>query len=42
MVKFPAGQEIFLFCKASRLAVRPMQPPVQWGVDTFRSKVTGV
>jgi hypothetical protein len=29
-VRFPAGMEIFLFTTASRAALGPTQPPIQW------------
>jgi hypothetical protein len=32
LLNFKLGQEIFLFSKASRLALGPMQPPIQMGI----------
>jgi hypothetical protein len=29
-VRFPGGQEIFLFFMSSRPALGPTQPPIQW------------
>jgi hypothetical protein len=29
-VQIPAGQEIYLFPKMSKLTLRPAQPPVRW------------
>jgi hypothetical protein len=33
-VQFPAGLGIFLFATASRTALGPTQPPIQWVLGT--------
>jgi hypothetical protein len=34
-VRFPAGARNFLFTTASRTALGPTQPPIQWVPGTF-------
>jgi hypothetical protein len=42
-VRFPAGLRIFLFTTASRTALGPTQPPIQWvaGVHSLEVKRPG-
>jgi hypothetical protein len=38
-VRFPASQEGFSFSTASRLAVGPTQPPIQWVLGALSMEV---
>jgi hypothetical protein len=38
-VRFPAGQDIFLFSTTSRPALRPTQPPIQWVPEALSPRV---